>query len=156
MNGHWFCKNEGTQGARWAVFFESVLAGNHSDSPLLIGISSHLFPWFVCQKVSRLSRFKCLCLLAWTSSRIKLLPPCSSDQLSELRRSCRTHLLQMFTGLTVKSLSVFLRSQFSSSFLCPLPLISLPLCCSWVPSGPLQANSTSSGLSPPSLSSKYL
>lgn len=39
-----FAKNEGAQGSRWAGFSQSVLAGNGSDSPLLIGISSHLFP----------------------------------------------------------------------------------------------------------------
>lgn len=159
MNGHWFCKNKGAQGSRWAVFFESVLAGNHSDSPLFIGISSHLFPWFVCQKISPLSQFKYL--LAWASSKrvgsgCFLQAPVTRYQSWD--GAAEHTFLQMFTGLAIKSLSVFLRSNFFIPVFCfhTLPLIILPLCCSWVPSGPLQASSTSLGLSPPSLSSKYL
>lgn len=138
MNGHWFCKNEGAQGARWAVFFESVLAGNHSDSPLLIGISSHLFPWFVCQKVSRLSRFKCLCLLAWTSSRIKLLPPCSSDVIGAETELQNTPFANVYRSncqiiKCISEKSIFL--QFSVSTSTDQPASVLQLGTEWTAPG---------------------
>lgn len=58
----------------------------------------------------------------------------------------------LFSYTCVLSLSLSLVLSPRPSLICASCLV----CCSWVQSGPLQASSASSGLSPPSLCSKYL